>query len=205
MHCRAPDGCIRRKAARGSGSHRAPSCAADQCQITRLARVPLSVISLSRVPRTWLPGWIPEELNFPGRREVIPTRGHERGQGDSPMAQCGTSRRQGYSMGIRGDVSVRQHGCGLLEGMTGGDVGLLSTRRKNLRPVCWSVQCHDCRGGQGGSEHVSKTPSSDCQVQGAKDQKHPGQELLCHMLNNAADERRWAKHCCTKYRKQVPT
>ena len=199
MHSRALDGCIRHKAARGSGSHRALSCVADQCQITRLARVPLSVISLSRAPRTWLPGWIPEELNFAGRREVISTRGHERGQGDSPMAQCGTSRRQGYLMGIRRDVPVRQHGWGLSAGMTGEDVGLLSTRRRNLRPVCWTVQCHGCPSCHGGSEHVSKTtPNSDCQVQGAKDQKHPGQELLCHMLNNVADERRWAKHCCNQ-------
>lgn len=33
-------------------------------------------------------------------------------------------------MGIRVDVSVRQFGWGPREGMTGGDVGLLSTRRK---------------------------------------------------------------------------
>lgn len=73
-------------------------------------------------------------------------------------------------MSIRMDVSVRQFGWGPWEGMTGGDVGLLSTRRKNLRPVCRSGQCH------GGRKHVSETPSSDCQVQGAKDQKHPGQD-----------------------------
>lgn len=74
-------------------------------------------------------------------------------------------------------------------------MGLLSARRKNLRPVCRSVQSHER------SKHVSETPSSDCQVQGARDQKHPGQRLLCHMLNIAADERR-AKNCCTKYRKE---
>lgn len=76
VHCKTPDGCNRHKVAWGSGSHRAPSCVADHCQITRLARVPLSVISLSRVPRTWLPGWIPEALNFPGRKErcVLHTR-----------------------------------------------------------------------------------------------------------------------------------
>lgn len=64
VHCKTADGCNRHKVARGSGSHRAPSCVADQCQITRLARVPLSVISLSRAPRTWLPGWIPEDTGF---------------------------------------------------------------------------------------------------------------------------------------------
>lgn len=64
VHRKAADGCDKHKVARGSGSHRAPSCVADQCQITRLARVPLSVISLSRAPRTWLPGWIPEDTEF---------------------------------------------------------------------------------------------------------------------------------------------
>lgn len=68
------------------------------------------------------------------------------------------------------DVSVPQCGWGQRRRMTGGHVGLLSTRRKNLRPVCRSVQCHNSR------KHVSEIPSSDCQVQGAKHQKHPGQD-----------------------------
>lgn len=50
------------------------SCVADQCQTTRLAPVhPLYAISLSHVPGTWLPGWIPEALEFPGRRKVFST------------------------------------------------------------------------------------------------------------------------------------
>lgn len=130
VHCKAPDGCNRHQVAGGSGSHRASSCVADQCQITRHARAPLSVISLSRAPRTLLPGWIPEALNFPRRREVFSTRGHERGQGDSPMAECGTNKRQGC-----GWVSECTFRYGSLDGdhwkgMTGRDVGLLSTRRK---------------------------------------------------------------------------
>lgn len=73
-------------------------------------------------------------------------------------------------MGIRIDVSVLAVGMWTVAGADWRrGVGLLSTRRKNLRPVCRSVQCHERR------KHVSETTSSDCQVQGAKDQKHPGQ------------------------------
>lgn len=76
-------------------------------------------------------------------------------------------------------------------------MGLLSTRGKFLRPVCRSVsQCSVMKGGSMSARHRAVI----VRYKGRKDQKY----LLCNMLNIGTDEKR-AKHCRTKFRKEVPT